>query len=371
MTLPAEIVGVIMKDSSMTNHFPQDTYSGNTFSKDSFLMSLPKPTKMKAATYSKYGPPIVVGIQEVPVPEIKDHEVLIRIRAASVSSGDWRARSLSLPKGFGLLGRLIFGITGPRKPILGTELSGEVIDTGKDVTEFVVGDQVIAFADTELGCHAEYRAFDQNGLITKKPANLSFEHTAALSFGGTTALSFLRDKAKVQQGEKVLIIGASGSVGSAAVQIGKYLGAEVTGVCSTRNLDIVCELGADHVIDYTQEDVTKLGEKYDVILNCNAEINIRQYETILNANGRLVLVLGSFAQAIGLDRMSRKARKAGKRIIGGVATAKRRDIELLAHLAANLQFTPVIEHVYPFSEIMCAHAAVESGHKRGNVIVKM
>ncbi|MFS8067534.1 MAG: NAD(P)-dependent alcohol dehydrogenase, partial [Byssovorax sp.] len=211
---------------------------------------------MKAIVYHRYGQPDVVALAEVPKPTLGDREVLIRIHASTVTTADWRARSLSLPPGFGLMGRLVFGIFGPRKPILGTELAGEVEAVGKAVTRFKAGDQVFAFAGASYGCHAEYRTMAEDGLIARKPANLSFEEAAALSFGGTTALNFLRDKGGIKPGDRVLIVGASGGVGTAAVQIAKHLGAEVTGVCSTANLELVLSIGADRVIDYTSEDFT-------------------------------------------------------------------------------------------------------------------
>lgn len=349
------------KDQIMTSHIAPADINQNAI----------LPRFMRAATYKTYGPPNVVEITKIPMPKINDNQVLIRTRAASVSTGDWRARSLSLPKGFGPLGRLIFGVFGPRKQVLGTELSGEIIAIGANVTKFSVGDAVIAFADVGFGCHAEYKAFDQDGLMTHKPENISFEQAAALCFGGTTALGFLRAKGNVQQGEKVLIIGASGSVGSAAVQIAKYLGAEVTGVCSTRNIDMVKKLGADHVIDYTLHDVTKLDDHYDVVLNANAEIKIADIEAILRPRGRLLLVLGSFKQALGIEKLSRKGRKAGKRIFGGVASTKQADLEFLASLASKEHFVPVIDHAYPLNDAICAHAQVDAGHKSGNIVLVM
>ena len=209
---------------------------------------------MKAVVYTKYGPPNVVALAEVPKPAPKVHEVLIRIHATTVTTGDWRARSLEMPPGFGLLARLVFGVFGPRKSILGTELAGEIEAVGKAVTRFKPGDQVFAFTGASYGCHAEYRTISEAGMIALKPANLSFEEAAALSFGGTTALSFLQGKGGIKRGDKVLIVGASGGVGTAAVQIAKHFGAKVTGVCSTANLELVRSIGADKVIDYTKED---------------------------------------------------------------------------------------------------------------------
>ena len=212
---------------------------------------------MKAAVYERYGPPDVVEIKEVAKPTIKDNEVLIKIRATTVSSGDWRVRSLDMPSGFGLLARSMLGFFRPKQPILGSELAGDIEAVGKDVTKFKVGDAVLAFPGVGLGGHAEYRAMPEDGAVAHKPANLSYEEAAALSFGGTTALDFLKTRGNIQRGEKVLIIGASGTVGSAAVQLAKHFGAEVTGVCSTGNLELVKSIGADKVIVYTKEDFIK------------------------------------------------------------------------------------------------------------------
>lgn len=185
---------------------------------------------MKAMTYHIYGGPEVVTLSEVPKPEPKSNEVLIRVFATTVSSGDWRARSLSMPPGFAILGRLVFGLSGPRQPILGTELSGVVEQVGAAVSRFKVGDEVMAFLGGKFGCHAEYRAVPEDGLIAPKPANLSFEEAASLSFGSATALPFLRDKARINGGDRVLVVGASGAVGIAAVQIAKHFGGVVTAV---------------------------------------------------------------------------------------------------------------------------------------------
>lgn len=221
---------------------------------------------MKAIVYETYGPPEVLGLKELPKPIPKDKEVLIRIHATTVTSGDWRARSLNMPAGFGLLGRLFFGLSKPRQPILGTELAGEIESVGKEVKKFKAGDQVFAFSGAGMGCYAEYKCMPEDGEVARKPANLTYEEAAAISFGGTTALSFFR-RANLQRGEKVLINGPSGGVGTAAVQLARHFGAEVTGVCSAGNMELVKSLGASHVIDYAREDFTANGETYDVIVD--------------------------------------------------------------------------------------------------------
>lgn len=323
---------------------------------------------MKAAIYRQYGGPKVVHIAEVPTPTPKDNEVLIRIHATTITSGDWRARSLTLPAGFGLIGRLVFGVFGPRQPILGGELSGVIEAVGAAVTRFKVGDPVFAFAGAAFGSHAEYRVFAEDGLIAAKPANIGFEEAAALSFGGTTALNFLRDKAGIKPGDKVLIVGASGSVGSAAVQIAKHFGAEVTGVCSTANIALVQALGADHIVDYTVEDFAQTGQSYDIILNTNGDVPYARCQNVLKPGGRLLLVLGSFAQAMGLER-PRKG--SGHKIIAGVASVRPDDLRFLAGLAQSGEFKPVIDRSYPLTDVAEAHAYVDTGRKRGNVVLNV
>lgn len=321
---------------------------------------------MKAVTYTKYGPPSVVSLTEVSKPIPRDNEVLIRIHATTVTTGDWRARSLHLPGGFGFMGRLVFGIRKPRQPILGTELAGVIESVGRTVTRFKAGDEVFAFTGGRYGCHAEYRAMAEDGLIAPKPGNLTFEEAAALSFGGTTALPFLRDKAGIRRGDRVLVVGASGGVGSAAVQIARHFGAEVTGVCSTGNVDLVRSIGADRVIDYTKTDFTKSGGTWDIILDTTGTAPFARSGPALAAGGRLVVVLGTLAEALGLGR---PPKASGKTVIASVSTVRPDDLQFLAGLAAAGQFMPVIDRSYPLEQAAEAHAYVDKGHKRGNVIL--
>jgi NADPH:quinone reductase-like Zn-dependent oxidoreductase len=321
---------------------------------------------MQAAVYSKYGPAGVVTLAEVKKPVPRDNEVLVRVRAATVSSADWRARSLSMPPGFRLLGRLVFGIFGPRKKILGTELSGTVEAVGRAVTRFRVGDDVFAFPGVGLGAHAEYRVLPETGPVVRKPANLSFEEAAALSFGGTTALCFLRDKGSIQSGEKVLIVGASGAVGTAAVQIARHFGAVVTGVCSTGNVELVRSLGAARVIDYTSEDFASSGESWDIILDATGTAPFARSGRALKSGGRLLVVLGNFAQALGLER---PPKGSDKRIVAGVAPERLEDLQYLARLAEAGEYRPVIDRSYPLEQAAEAHAYVDTGRKRGNVVL--
>jgi len=326
---------------------------------------------VRAYTYDRFGPPEVLTLKEVPKPVPGDHEVLVRIRATTVTAGDWRVRSLELPKGFGLLSRLALGVSRPRKPTLGSELSGEVEAIGRAVTRFQVGDEVFGFTGTQLGCHAEYRCLPEEGhggkdeAVALKPASLGHEEAAALSFGGTTALSFFR-KARLQRGERVLVVGASGGVGTAAVQLARYLGARVTGVCSTANLELVRSLGAEQVIDYTSEDFTRSGERYDVIVDTAGTAPFPRCEGSLAEGGRLLVILGSLPELLRAPWVSLTTTK---KVIGGVASWSVEDLRLLATLAEAGQFRPVLDRRYPFEEMVEAHRHVDTGHKRGNVVV--
>jgi len=321
--------------------------------------------------YDRFGPPEVLTLREVPKPVPGDHEVLVRIHATTVTAGDWRVRSLEVPKGFGLLSRLVLGFSRPRQPILGSELSGEIEATGKAVTRFQVGDEVFGFTGTRMGCHAEYRCLPEEGhgrkdeAVALKPASLGYEEAAALSFGGTTALSFFR-KAKLQRGEKVLVVGASGGVGTAAVQLARHLGARVTGVCSMANLELVRSIGAEQVIDYTKEDFTRSGERYDVIVDTAGTAPFSRCEGSLAEGGRLLVVLGSLPEMLRAPWVSLTTRK---KVIGGVASWGVEDLRLLATLAEAGQFRPVIDRRYRFEEMVEAHRHVDAGHKRGNVVV--
>lgn len=320
---------------------------------------------MKAVTYEQYGPPEVLRLTELPKPTPAPNEVLVRTAATTVTSGDWRARSLEMPRGFGLLARLIFGFRGPRQPVLGGELSGVVEQVGEAVTEFQPGDSVFLFTGSHLGCYAEYKCVAADGLIVRKPSNLSHEQAAALSFGGTTALDFFR-KANLTPGESVLVIGASGGVGTAAAQIAKHLGATVTGVCSGANAELVRSLGADHVIDYTAEDFTSSGAKYDLIMDTTGTAPFSKCKPCLNDSGRLLLVLGGLGDLL---RAPWVAATSNRRIIGGAAAERRDDLQTLAQLAEQGHLKPIIDRQYPVSQIVQAHHYVDTGRKKGNVVV--
>lgn len=322
---------------------------------------------MKAIVYTKYGPPDVLQLKEVEKPATKDNEVLIKAHATTVTSGDWRVRSLNMPVGFGLISRLVFGVLGPRQPILGTELSGEVESVGKDVNNFKVGDQVFAFSGAGMGCYVEYKCMPEDGAVVLKPTNLTYDEAAAISFGGTTALDFFR-RAKLQSGEKVLVNGASGGVGTAAVQLARHFGADVTGVCSTANVELVRSLGANHLIDYTKEDFTENGETYDIIVDTVGTAPFSRSKGSLKERGRLLLVLGGLPDILRIPWVSMTGRK---KVIAGPAAERAEDLRFLAKLAEAREFKPVIDRRYSFEQIAEAHGYVDSGHKKGNVVITL
>jgi len=278
-----------------------------------------------------------------------------------------RARSLEMPPGFGPFGRLVFGISRPRQPILGTELSGVVEGIGENVTAFKVGDEVFAFADGRMGCHAEFRSVAADGLIARKPAGLSFEQAAALSFGGMTALKFFH-RAGLKTGERVLVNGASGSVGSAAVQLARYFGNEVTAVCSGANVELARSLGAQHVIDYSTVDFAATAAQYDVIVDTIGNATYARVKRSLAHGGRLLAVLSGFSDLL-LAPMAGRAR--GHRVIAGTSASRVADLHRLATIAAEGGFTPVIDETFPLERIVDAHRRVETGRKRGSVVVTM
>jgi NADPH:quinone reductase-like Zn-dependent oxidoreductase len=322
---------------------------------------------MKVAVYRKYGSPDVLKMEEMAKPIPKDNEVLIKIHATTVTSGDCRVRSLNMPIGFWFISRLVFGFSQPKQPILGTELAGEIVAVGKNVSKFQVGDQIFAFSDNDMGCYAEYKCLPEDGSIALKPANLTYEQAAALSFGGTTALDFFQ-RGKLQRGDQVLINGASGGVGTAAVQLAKYFGAEVTGVCSASNLELVRSLGASQVIDYTQSDFTQNGETYDIIVDTVGNAPFARSKAALKENGRLLMVLGGLPDMLQIPWISITSKK---KVIAGPATGQAEDLRFLAGLAETGEFQPVIDRHYPFEQIAEAHRYVDTGRKRGNVAITL
>jgi 2-desacetyl-2-hydroxyethyl bacteriochlorophyllide A dehydrogenase len=319
---------------------------------------------MKAIVYERYGPPEVLQLRKVEKPTPKDNEVLIRIYATPVTSGDVRLR-----KADPFLVRLYFGLTKPKTTILGVDLAGEVEEVGKDVKTYKIGDQVFGSAfDFGLGAYAEYKCLPEESVLAVKPANISYEEAAAVFFGAHTALHFLK-KGNIEKGQKILIYGASGAIGTYAVQLARYFGAEVTGVCSTANLELVKSLGADRVIDYTQEDFTKSGETYDIIFDTVGKSPFRGSVRSLKKNGYYLRAVhmspSPMIKGIWTSMTS------SKKVIGGVAGESKEDLIFLKELIEAGKLKPVIDRCYPMEEIAEAHRYVEQGHKKGNVVITL
>ncbi len=302
---------------------------------------------MKAMVCTKYGKPDVLQLEEVEKPIPKENEILIKIHATTVTSGDCRVRSFNSPLLLWLPMRIVLGLRKPRKSILGVELAGEVEDVGKNVTRFKKGDQLFAMTGMKFGGYAEYICLSEKGTIAVKPENVTHEEAASISFGGTTALHFFR-KGNIQAGQKVLIYGASGAVGTAAVQLASYYGAEVTGVCSAKNSELVKSLGADYVIDYQNEDFSKKEERYNLIFDAIGKITKNQCKEALALNGRFVSVEGQ-----------------------GIAKVQTKDLLLLKKLMEEGQIKSVIDRCYSLEQVPEAHEYVETGHKIGSVVVTL
>jgi len=323
---------------------------------------------MKAVVFTKYGPPEVLQLKEVAKPTPKDNEVLIKVHAASVTPVDCGFRSANM-----FISRFFTGLIRPKKTILGTELAGEIEAVGKDVKLFKEGDQVFAATDTTFGAHAEYKCLPEDGALAIKPTNMTYEEAAPVPYGGLTALPFLRDKAEIQKGQKALIIGASGSVGTFAVQLAKYFGAEVTGVCSSANIELVKSLGADEVIDYTQQDFTKNGQTYDIIFDAVGKSSFSRSKGSLTKNGVYLLTtfsLAIFPQALWTSKIGGK--KAMFMATGlRPHSEKIKDLLFLTELIEAGKMKSVIDRRYPLEETAEAHRYVETGRKKGNVVITL
>jgi NADPH:quinone reductase-like Zn-dependent oxidoreductase len=306
-------------------------------------------------------------IQEVEKPAPKDNEVLIKIYAATITSGDSRVRGFRVPLSYWLFARMALGFRGPRKNILGGDLAGEIESVGKDVKRFKKGDQVMAYPGHHGGGYAEYICLAEDAAMAIKPENLTYEQAAAVPFGGNTALHFLK-QANIQNGQKVLIYGASGSVGTYAVQLAKYFGAEVTGVCSTTNIDLVKSLGADKVIDYTKEDFSKNGEIYDVILDAVGKASLSGCMRSLKKDGIYLQVVADPATSI---KMKWTGMSSDKTLMGGTAVPQSENLLFIKELIEAGKIKPVIDRTYSFEQIVEAHRYVDKGHKKGNVLINM
>src|SRR2546428_9118707 len=320
---------------------------------------------MKAIVCTKYGPPEVLQLKEVEKAIPKDNEVLIRVHAATVTKGDCELRSLKLPTLWKLFIRIGFGFRTPRRKILGQELSGEIESVGSAVTRFKKGDQVFANTGLHLGAYAEYDCLPEKGLIATKPANMSYEEATAVPVGGLHALQYLR-KANIQQGQRVLINGAGGSIGTVAVQLAKYYGAEVTGVDSTRKLDMLRSIGADHAIDYKREDFTKNGKKYDVIFDTVGKSSYSPSLRSLKENGFYLLGNPGLWQMI---RAPWTSRRGGRRVIGRTDPYKVEDLVVLKELIEDGMIRSGIDRRYTLEQTAEAHMYVDTGQKAGNVVI--
>jgi NADPH:quinone reductase-like Zn-dependent oxidoreductase len=317
---------------------------------------------MKAIVYTEYGPPEVLQLKEVAKPVPKDNEALIKIHATTVTYGDSQARKADT-----LIQRVLFGLTRPRNNILGTDLAGDIEAVGKDVKLFREGDHVYGSSDMGFGCYAEYKCLPENGLLAIKPTNMTYEEAAAIPFGGLTALRFMR-KANIQSGQEVLIYGASGSVGTAAVQLAKYFGAEVTGVCSTANLELVKSLGATKVIDYTKEDYAKTGQTYDVVFDAVSKSSFSRCKGSLKQRGIYLATVPTLAIMFQAPWTSIIG---SRKVIFGPspATDSAEDLIFLKELIEAGKIKSAIDRRYPFEQIAEAHRYVDMGHKKGNVII--
>ncbi len=318
---------------------------------------------MKAIAWTKYGAPEVLELREFEKPSPKNKEVLVKIHASSVTAGDCRLRAFKIPVGFWLPTRLVFGLIKPRNPIIGMDISGEIESVGEDVTQFKKGDKVYGTTGMRLGANAEYTCLPENSALVKKPNNMSHEQAVATIFGGLTAIHFLRDKANIQRGQKVLVNGASGAVGSASIQLAKYFGAEITAVCSTSNIELVASLGAKKVIDYTEEEFTKSRESYDVILDTVGNLSLPQCEKLLRKQGKLIL--------INTGLLTNLSSVIKKNLICGVAGESKEGLNFLKERIEAGDFKAVIDRTYSLEQTAEAHRYVDAGHKKGNVVISV
>jgi NADPH:quinone reductase-like Zn-dependent oxidoreductase len=323
---------------------------------------------VKAILHTQYGAPDLLQLKEMDKPAPKDNEVLIAIHATTVSTGDCNVRNFTfVTKSMLPIAKLMFGIRKPWKArVLGTELAGEVERAGKDVTRFKTGDRVVASTGAAGGGHAQYACLSETGAVAIKPDSLSWEQAVAIPFGANTALYFLRDLGKIRAGQDLLIIGASGAIGSAGVQLAKHFGVKVTGVCSGANVELVTALGADGVIDYTREDFTKSANTYDLIFDVVGATTFDRCRRSLKPNG---VFLQNIMELSDIVWVLWTSITGGKKIKGGVAIGNMANMGLITALAAAGKLKPVIDRSYPLEQIAEAFKYVEQGHKKGNVVI--
>lgn len=322
--------------------------------------------KMKAIICTKYGPPEVLKLSEVDKPTPKDNEVLIKIRATTVSSAD-----ILMRKSESFMSRVFLGFSKPRKKyrIMGLELAGEIESVGKDAKRFRPGDQVFGFTGFNPGTYAEFICMKEKGSLAIKPANISYEEAVSMVDGASTALFFLRDNANIQKGQKVLIIGASGGIGTFAVQIAKIFEAEATGICSTSNLELVKSLGADKVIDYTKEDFTKSGERYDVIFDSAGKSSFKLCKASLTENGLYLVTTGAMIKNYALTYWTKFAGR--KKFIFAMSVEKNEALSFIKTLIEAGRIKPIIDRTYLLEQIVEAHKYVEQGRKKGNIVINV
>ncbi len=323
---------------------------------------------MKAAVTTSYGPAQVVLYQERPKPAFAASEILIRVKASSISRGDVRIRSLTVPGGFGLLMRLAFGWSRPRQPVLGTELSGIVEAVGAKVDRFSVGDRIFGLCGMRLGGHAQYCVLPQNAGLARLPASLSWEEGGALAFGASTAVDFLLHRARLQAKERVLLLGASGSVGSAMIQIAKHKAAHVTAVCSGDSEQHVMRLGADRVINYETSDPLTSPEQYDVVVDAVGTATLKQLARAARPGGRVLPLIPSLGQMLGAPLYGKIC---GRRFITGAAGESPELISEVAQLSEQGVLKPALHQVFELAEVQAAHQVAEKSHKQGSVVLTM
>ena len=319
---------------------------------------------MRTVKYDRFGPPEVLRLEEVDKPVPRDDEVLIRVRASTVTSAECQMRA-----GRPLWGRVVLGFWRPRRRMrtLGLELAGEVEAVGRGVRRFQRGDEVFGFAGFNVGACADYKCLPEKASLALKPANTTYDEAAAAVDGATTALFFLRDKGRTQRGEKVLVNGAAGSIGTYAVQLAKHFGAEVTGVCGGRNAELVRSLGADHVVDYTRENFTENGERYDIVFDAVGRTSFAACRGSLTRTGRYLATTGLINYPLSVWT----AVRGGPRVISGMSVDKNAALDFLRDLIEADRLRIIIDRRYPLERIVDAHRYVDAGHKTGNVVISV